>query len=72
MNDVADRERDRTHPLKRLRPVASGALSPRTAVGLAAIIGSACLALSFVLLVFTMVVIALAGRLLKAVNRSVA
>ena len=49
LNDVADRDRDRMHPLKRLRPVASGALSPRTAVGLAAIIGSACLALSFVL-----------------------
>jgi 4-hydroxybenzoate polyprenyltransferase len=49
LNDVADRERDRMHPLKRLRPVASGALSPRTAVGLAAIIGSACVALSFLL-----------------------
>jgi 4-hydroxybenzoate polyprenyltransferase len=49
LNDVADRERDRMHPLKRLRPVASGALSPRTAVGLAAIIGFACLALSFLL-----------------------
>jgi hypothetical protein len=34
LNDVADRERDRMHPLKRLRPVASGALPPRTAVGL--------------------------------------
>ena len=32
-NDVADLERDRLHPRKRLRPVASGALSPRTAVG---------------------------------------
>ena len=32
VNDVADRDRDRMHPLKRLRPVASGALSPRTAV----------------------------------------
>ena len=49
LNDVADRERDRMHPLKRLRPVASGALSPRTAVGLAAFIGFACLALSFLL-----------------------
>jgi len=49
LNDVADRERDRMHPLKRLRPVASGALSPRTAVGLAAIIGLACVALSFFL-----------------------
>jgi len=49
LNDVADRERDRMHPLKRLRPVASGALSPRTAVGLAAMIAAGCLALSFVL-----------------------
>ena len=49
LNDVADRERDRMHPLKRLRPVASGALSPRTAVGLAALIGFGCLALSFTL-----------------------
>lgn len=49
LNDVADRERDRMHPLKRLRPVASGTLSPRTAVGLAAIIGFGCLAASFAL-----------------------
>ena len=31
-NDVADRVADRTHPLKRTRPIASGALSPRVAV----------------------------------------
>jgi 4-hydroxybenzoate polyprenyltransferase len=49
LNDVADRERDRMHPLKRLRPVASGALSPRTAMGLAVLLGFACLALSFLL-----------------------
>jgi 4-hydroxybenzoate polyprenyltransferase len=49
LNDVADRERDRMHPLKRLRPVASGALSPATAVGLAALLGLGCLALSFLL-----------------------
>jgi len=49
LNDVADRERDRMHPLKRLRPVASGALSPRAAVGLAAMIAAGCLGLSFVL-----------------------
>jgi 4-hydroxybenzoate polyprenyltransferase len=49
LNDVADRERDRMHPLKRLRPVASGALSPRTAMGLAAALGLVCLGLSFLL-----------------------
>ncbi len=32
VNDVADVERDRLHPRKRLRPVASGALSPRAAI----------------------------------------
>lgn len=31
-NDVADCHRDRQHPLKRLRPVASGALSSTTAI----------------------------------------
>jgi 4-hydroxybenzoate polyprenyltransferase len=35
LNDVADLERDRLHPLKRLRPIASGALAPRTAVMIA-------------------------------------
>lgn len=32
LNDVADRQSDRLHPLKRLRPVASGRISPRTAI----------------------------------------
>jgi len=33
LNDVADVERDRLHPRKRLRPIASGALSRHVAVG---------------------------------------
>ncbi|HEX5439586.1 MAG TPA: decaprenyl-phosphate phosphoribosyltransferase [Ktedonobacterales bacterium] len=32
INDLADRDRDRSHPRKRLRPIASGALSLRGAV----------------------------------------
>jgi len=32
LNDVIDREKDRQHPVKRKRPVASGLLSPATAV----------------------------------------
>jgi 4-hydroxybenzoate polyprenyltransferase len=35
LNDVADRERDRRHPRKRQRPVASGRLAPTTAVAAA-------------------------------------
>jgi 4-hydroxybenzoate polyprenyltransferase len=35
INDIADREQDRAHPTKRLRPVASGVLSVRAAAGLA-------------------------------------
>src|SRR4029078_12142740 len=35
INDVADRDNDRLHPLKRYRPIASGAVSPSTAIGTA-------------------------------------
>ena len=49
LNDVADVERDRLHPLKRLRPVASGALSLKAAATTAVILGFICLGLSFVL-----------------------
>ena len=44
VNDVADRERDRAHPRKRLRPVASGALSARAAVVAATLLAFASLA----------------------------
>jgi decaprenyl-phosphate phosphoribosyltransferase len=36
VNDVRDREQDRMHPRKRLRPVAAGELSPRAALSCAA------------------------------------
>ncbi|MGH7264854.1 MAG: decaprenyl-phosphate phosphoribosyltransferase [Candidatus Rokuibacteriota bacterium] len=35
VNDVADAERDRSHPRKRHRPIASGRLPPSTAIGAA-------------------------------------
>lgn len=38
VNDVRDREQDRRHPRKRLRPVAAGELSPRSAVRVAALL----------------------------------
>jgi 4-hydroxybenzoate polyprenyltransferase len=38
VNDVADRERDRQHPRKRNRPIASGALSVGTALAAAAVL----------------------------------
>ena len=44
VNDVADVERDRLHPLKRLRPIASGQLSTRAGALLAVLLGLGCLA----------------------------
>jgi 4-hydroxybenzoate polyprenyltransferase len=49
VNDVVDVERDRLHPRKRLRPVASGALSTRSAALAAVVLGIGCLASSFAL-----------------------
>jgi 4-hydroxybenzoate polyprenyltransferase len=49
LNDLADLERDRLHPSKRLRPIASGALSPRAAALLALVLGLASLGLSALL-----------------------
>lgn len=47
LNDVSDREQDRLHPIKRLRPVASGALAPGTAVTFAVVLGAAALTAAF-------------------------
>jgi decaprenyl-phosphate phosphoribosyltransferase len=38
VNDVRDREQDRVHPRKRSRPVATGELSPRAALRIAAVL----------------------------------
>lgn len=45
LNDVVDRESDRRHPIKRHRPVASGAVSPK----IAAILGLSCAAMGLAL-----------------------
>jgi 4-hydroxybenzoate polyprenyltransferase len=49
VNDVSDREADRQHPLKRMRPIASGALAPSLALGWAAVLITAGLAAAFTL-----------------------
>ncbi len=46
-NDVLDVEEDRKHPLKRLRPVASGEISPRAALVYSALLAAAGLAVCF-------------------------
>lgn len=47
VNDYADRERDRAHPRKRQRPLASGRVSERSALALAALLAVAGLGLGF-------------------------
>jgi 4-hydroxybenzoate polyprenyltransferase len=46
INDVTDLERDRLHPKKRFRPLASGALSVDAASVAASVLGLGCLSLS--------------------------
>ena len=47
INDIADRETDRQHPLKALRPIASGALPVSTALTIAIVIGGVALTGAF-------------------------
>ena len=49
INDVADMEKDRQHPGKRKRPLASGQLSPNTAVMTAVVIIAMALPLAYLL-----------------------
>jgi len=49
LNDIVDVERDRLHPLKRLRPIASGALSISMATGVALGLGALSVGLSALL-----------------------
>ncbi|MDO8479963.1 MAG: decaprenyl-phosphate phosphoribosyltransferase [Candidatus Rokubacteria bacterium] len=46
-NDVADVDKDRLHPSKRLRPVASGALPIGAAIGFGVLLLAGCLAAAF-------------------------
>ena len=61
LNDVADKNHDRDHPQKRLRPVATGQISGSRAVGVGAVLAVAAVAVSFIVSWRLAVVIALYG-----------
>ena len=47
VNDVVDREQDKQHPLKANRPIASGAIHPKTALGIALVIAAVSLVVAY-------------------------
>jgi len=49
LNDVVDQTEDRRHPIKRLRPIAAGTLSPTLAILSAALLGVAGITIGFFL-----------------------
>lgn len=57
LNDVMDADRDRAHPIKRSRPIASGAISPKPALVVGLVLGVAALAAAFLLSVGLAVVL---------------
>jgi 4-hydroxybenzoate polyprenyltransferase len=65
-NDVADVDRDRLHPSKRLRPIASGALPRGAAIGTGVALLAGCLAAAFTLSPAFGLVALLYGALLTA------
>ena len=64
INDVADREKDRVHPLKRRRPIAAGAVSPSLAIATAIVLAAGTLAGAYALRpAFALVALAYVGLL---------
>jgi 4-hydroxybenzoate polyprenyltransferase len=47
VNDVLDREQDQRHPLKAARPIASGALNPKTALCIALVLAALALLVAY-------------------------
>ena len=70
LNDVLDAESDATHPVKRNRPIPSGAVPARTALALSAVLAAAAVAVAFpgslrLVVVLYLVITALYSRFFK-------
>ena len=64
INDVADREKDRVHPLKRRRPIAAGTVSPSLAITTAIVLAAGALTGAYILRpAFALVSLAYVGLL---------
>jgi 4-hydroxybenzoate polyprenyltransferase len=70
-NDVLDVEEDRKHPLKRLRPVASGDISAGSALTFAAVLAACALVVSFTLLPYGVGIAGIAYLALQALYTTV-
>jgi 4-hydroxybenzoate polyprenyltransferase len=68
LNDVRDRDADRLHPVKRLRPVPAGELAPRTAASAGTILVSLAIAASALLGRDLLLVFLAYARLMDAYN----